>query len=133
METITSTFTGKLEATEFPKSETTKRVRLENIQQFLAEFIISQNIKVRSTEFSFLAASESMNRFGEIKRKPAIASLQLYRGFLNISDEGSIYHKNNGKNTSVGYVKVEEDGTYSFVLKADEKFMDEISGQLQQA
>lgn len=125
MKTIASTFTGSLVATTFTKREPTF---LSGTENFLTEFVVTQGIHVRSTEITTLPSKEITDRKGEITRMPETSSVQLYKGFLRLNDTGSIYYYNNNKSYSIGYVKIETDGGYSFVVK-NEDLLDTIATQ----
>lgn len=125
MKTIASTFTGTLVATTFTKREPTF---LSNVENFLAEFVITEGVHVRSTDISVLPAKEITDRKGEVTRLPATASVQLYRGFLRLNDTGSIYYYNNNKSYRIGYVNINVDGTYKFDVK-NKDLLDNIATQ----
>ena len=94
--------------------------KLSNPVDFLNHFVINENIRVYS-EVQVIGEKNITNRKGEVTTLPATASYQLRRGFLNLTDTGSIYYKNNGKTASVGYVKVDQSsGDFEFVVKNDD-------------
>ena len=53
---------------------------------------------------------------GEVKTLPAVASYQVRKWFLKLNSNGSIYHSNNGKNSSIWYIKA-DDNSVEFVVK----------------
>jgi len=108
------------EAPVISKREDRTLYRLTNIQDFLNHFVSRENIHVYS-EMKVIDTKQMTNRKGEVTELPATASYQLRKGFLNLTEYGSIYYKNNGKTYSVGYVKVDqESGDFSFVIKNDD-------------
>lgn len=113
-------------APEIAVREPREIFKLSNPIDFLNHFVSREKIRVYS-EVKTIESKEIVDRKGEVTSLPATASYQLRRGFLNLTEFGSIYYKNNGKTYTVGYVRVDkESGDFDFVVK-DEQLLDTIA------
>lgn len=91
--------------------------KLTNPIDFLNHFVVNENIRVYS-EVQVIGEKQITDRKGNVTVLPSTASYQLRRWFLNLTDGGSIYYKNNGKTQSVGYVRVDQaSGDFEFIIK----------------
>lgn len=79
----------------------------EGIDNALNYLVVTRDLEVFS-EMSHLPAKEATDmRTGEVSELPETVSYQIKRGFLNITSTGSIFHKNGGVKTNVGYLNDE--------------------------
>lgn len=81
--------------------ERAPRPKYTGIAEALNAFVISRGIPVYNVVSVLPERDVTDLTTGELKTLPSVASYQVRKGFLKLNSTGSIYHSNNGKNSSI--------------------------------
>lgn len=96
----------------------TERHEFTALVEALNSFVCSRHIAVYSKPTVLPKREHVDMKTGEVFILPEVASYQVRRGFLCLNSNGSIYHKNNGKTRTIGYIRLnDETSTPEFVVK----------------
>lgn len=81
--------------------------KFTNLENALNYFVTSRNIEVYS-EITVLPERQKTDmQSGEVTTLSETVSYQIQRGFLNLTGNGSLFHKNNNVRTNIWYLNDE--------------------------